>query len=203
RLQDVRQIGRVTNYDFGAPGFAEGLIAGRISDQMRHDAFPFLRMMLDGAIAESGDQIFAHVSVQDRFQLFIQAIEPNENLHGERVFIGPMFINCGFADAGARGDGVHAGGVNSLLGKKVNGSFENFLVRLFTARSGHWVWFSTRYRDDHEAMLSESAGRQQQDGSFGPLRAPQDDGFSNSFSQANDGSTIETHARATDDCPLR
>ncbi len=137
RAQDFGDKRSVAAENFRSPSLAEYRIASGISNQVRHDAFSFFGVALDRAVAQRRDQFFAEASVLYRWGLFVEAVKPNENLHGQGVFIGPMLVNRGFADAGARGDGVHAGGVNSLLGKKANGSFEDFDVGFFAARSGH------------------------------------------------------------------
>src|SRR6185312_8669767 len=69
--------------------------------------------------------------------LFIKSEEVREGFEREGVFVGPMLVDGGFADAGAPGDRVHAGGIHAALNEQFDGGIKHFAVGLRASCPGH------------------------------------------------------------------
>jgi hypothetical protein len=55
-------------------------------------------------------------------------MDMHQNFQTESVFIRPVFVDGGFTYSGRRGNRVHAGRSDTLIGKKSQRRFQYFLM---------------------------------------------------------------------------
>src|SRR6185437_7409859 len=109
---------------------------------MRHQlSLQFLRG-LGWLVGEGIHKILLQVTRIEAGSLFIKSKEVRKGFKRQRVFVRPVFVDGGFADAGAASDCVHTGGANAAFDKQFDGCIEDFTVGLDASCPGHgynWI----------------------------------------------------------------
>ena len=136
-LQQLHQLQPRRLEHAEAPDLAERRPPGGVRHQVRHEAGAQLRAGLGRMPAQEGDDVGANVTGgRDRGER-LRPVERRHDFEAERALVRPVLVDGRLADARRLGDGVHAGGVDAVVGEETRGRVEHPRMGLLGPRPTH------------------------------------------------------------------